>query len=275
MKKVYIPQLTPHGGTLTGYLHDPDDIYIFRGIRPGILVIPGGGYQKLAGREKDPVAFEYFAEGFNTFVLEYSIQEYAPGLEPLGLKPLKEASAAIIAIRENAADWNTNPNQIAALGFSAGGHLAASCATLWDCEELKKEFDTRGGMNRPDAAILCYAVTLTGEFGHEGSARNLAGDGDPSFYNLVNHIGSHTPPVFLWTTVTDELVPPENTLMFAQGLQANHIPYELHMYPYGRHGLTLGKMETNEDHPHLATWVGLSKMWLSELFGFSISRSYP
>ena len=97
MKKVYIPQLTPHGGTLTGYLHDPDDIYIFRGIRPGILVIPGGGYQKLAGREKDPVAFEYFAEGFNTFVLEYSIQEYAPGLEPLGLKPLKEASAAIIA----------------------------------------------------------------------------------------------------------------------------------------------------------------------------------
>ena len=258
MKKVYIPQLTPHGGTLTGYLHDPDDIYIFRGIRPGILVIPGGGYQKLAGREKDPVAFEYFAEGFNTFVLEYSIQEYAPGLEPLGLKPLKEASAAIIAIRENAADWNTNPNQIAALGFSAGGHLAASCATLWDCEELKKEFDTRGGMNRPDAAILCYAVTLTGEFGHEGSARNLAGDGDPSFYNLVNHIGSHTPPVFLWTTVTDELVPPENTLMFAQGLQANHIPYELHMYPHGRHGLTLGKMETHEDHPHLPTWVGLS-----------------
>lgn len=272
MKVIQIPELTPKGGKLTAYLHDPDDEYIFRGIRPAILILPGGGYQKLAGREKDPVAFEYFAEGFNTFVLEYSIQEYAPGLEPLGLQPLKEASEAIIRIRENGLSWNTNPNQIAVLGFSAGGHLAASCATLWDCDELKAEFDTKGGMNRPDAVILCYAVTLTGKFGHAISMRNLAGEGDPSLYNVVEHIGKHTPPAFLWTTVEDELVPVENTLMFAQGLQKNGIPYELHIYPHGRHGLTLGKLETNEDHPHLATWVDLSKMWLSELFEFSISK---
>ena len=91
-------------------------------------------------------------------------------------------------------------------------------------------------------------------------------------FHLLYHIDSHTPPTFLWTTVEDELVPVENTLMFAQGLQKNGVSYELHIYPHGRHGLTLGKMETNEDHPHLATWVNLSKMWLSELFEFKISR---
>ena len=272
MRVIQIAQLTPLGGKMTAYLHEPDDDYIFRGKRPAILIMPGGGYRKLAGREKDPVAFEYFAEGFNTFVLEYSVQEYAPGLKPLGLQPLKEASAALILIRKNRLDWNTNPNQVAVLGFSAGGHLAASCATLWNCSELKKEFNIMNGSNRPDAVILCYAVTLTGEFGHQDSLRNLAGEGDDSLYNLVNHIDSHTPPTFLWTTVEDELVPVENTLMFAQGLQKNGVSYELHIYPHGRHGLTLGKMETNEDHPHLATWVNLSKMWLSELFEFKISR---
>lgn len=272
MKTIRIAGLTPKGGSMTAYLHDPDDIYIFRGIRPAILILPGGGYQKLAGREKDPVAFEYFAEGFNTFVLEYSVQQYHSGLEPLGLQPLKEASAALIMIREQAEQWNTNPNQIAVLGFSAGGHLAASCATLWNCEELKREFDIKNGMNRPNAAILCYAVTLTGSYTHRDSIRNLAGDGDDSLYNVTEHIGIHTPPVFLWTTAEDELVPAENTLQFAQRLQSYHIPYELHIYPHGRHGLTLGKMETNEDHPHLATWVKLSKMWLSELFDFPISR---
>ncbi len=256
---------------MIGYLHDPDDFYIHRGIRPAILVMPGGGYRKLSGREKDPVAFEYFAEGFNTFILEYSVGDYEPGKEPLGLQPLKEASAALMEIRHNAIAWNTNPGQVAVLGFSAGGHLAASCATLWNLPKLQQELGALHGENRPDAAILCYAVTLTGKFAHEGSIRNLAGDGDQSLFNVAGHVGSHTPPVFLWSTVEDELVPVENSLFFAQRLQEHHIPYELHLYTHGRHGLSLGKRETNEDHPHLATWEMLSVQWLSSLFRFPTS----
>lgn len=257
---------------MTAYLHDPDDFYIHRGVRPGILIMPGGGYQKLSGREKDPVAFEYFAEGFNTFILEYTVGEYESGKTPLGLQPLKEASAALIAIRRSADLWNTNPRQIAVLGFSAGGHLAASCAALWNLPELQQEMDSKSGENRPDAAILCYLVTLTGTFAHQASIRNLAGEGDSALYNVADRIGSHTPPVFLWSTVEDELVPVENTLFFAERLQAFHIPYELHIYTHGRHGLTLGKLETNEDHPHLSTWVTLSVQWLGSVFDFPVSR---
>ena len=272
MKTVHISRLTSDGGSMTAYLHDPDDIYIHRGVRPGILIMPGGGYQKLSGREKDPVAFEYFAEGFNTFILEYSVGVFESGKPPLGLQPLKEASAALIAIRRNEDAWNTNPNQIAVLGFSAGGHLAASCATLWNLPQLQQELEAAFGENRPDAAILCYPVTLTGEFAHQSSIRNLAGDGDQSLFNVVEHIGSHTPPVFVWSTMEDEVVPVENTLFFAQRLQACHISYELHVYTRGRHGLTLGKLETNEDHPHLSTWVTLSIQWISSVFEFPISR---
>lgn len=276
MRTIEIPQLLPSGGRLTGYLHEPDDFFIHRGRRPAVVVIPGGGYQKLAERETDPVAFEFFSAGFNTFILRYSIRdENHP--EPLGLDPLAQASKALVTIRNNAAEWNTRENQVAVLGFSAGGHLAASCATLWDLPELQELVDTEGARARPDAAVLCYAVTVAGEYAHESSianlVRNLAGEEvmDPTLFDLTKHVKRNTPPCFIWSTVSDELVPVENSLLFAQSLQTWNIPYELHLYPSGRHGLTLGMMETNESHPHLASWVRLCKEWLGDLFRFPIS----
>ncbi len=273
MKQFTISPLLPSGGELTGYLHDPDDEFIFRGKRPAVLIFPGGGYQKLAGREMDPVAFEFYAAGFNTFFLKYSIHgESHP--EPLGIEPLSQASEAILRIRANADAWNTRENQVAVLGFSAGGHLAGSCAVLWDLPELKKLIDTKGGKNRPDAAILGYAVTVTGEYAHTDSIQNLVGnlgEAREELFNLPGHVTADTPPCFLWSTVEDELVPVENTLLFANALQKHHIYYELHLYTHGRHGLTLGMMETNESHPHLASWVRLCKEWLGDLFDFPVS----
>ncbi|MDE7333101.1 MAG: alpha/beta hydrolase [Lachnospiraceae bacterium] len=275
MKQFTISPLLPSGGELTGYLHDPDDEFIFRGKRPAILIFPGGGYQRLAGREMDPVAFEFYAAGFNTFFLKYSIHgEDHP--EPLGIEPLSQASEAILRIRANGDAWNTRESQVAVLGFSAGGHLAGSCAVLWDLPELKELIDTKGGKNRPDAAILGYSVTVTGEYAHTDSIRNLVGnlgDANEELFNLPGHVTPDTPPCFLWSTVEDELVPVENTLLFANALQKHHISYELHLYTHGRHGLTLGMMETNESHPHLASWVRLCKEWLGDLFEFPVSVS--
>lgn len=270
MNKFEIAPLCPQGGKLTAYLHDFDTDYVHRGSRPGILVIPGGGYQKIVDREKDGVAFEFFAAGFNTFVLDYTVRTPGADLPPVGLTPLIQASAAILAIREHADQWNTRENQIAVLGFSAGGHLAASCACMWDCPELKQALDTKGGRNRPDAAVLCYPVILSGEFAHRQSIANLSED-DPDFFDLASRVGAHVPPTFLWTTGEDELVPCENTLFYACKLQQYHVPYELHIYTHGRHGLTLGKRESNVVDRQISSWVLLCKQWLGDLFDFEVS----
>lgn len=271
MNKVVVAPLCSCGGKLTAYLHEPDGIYIQRGRRPGVVVIPGGGYEKIVDREGDSVAFEFFAAGFNAFVLEYSVHPAGSGEPPLGLKPLMQASSALIQIRKMAEQWNTREDQIAVVGFSAGGHLAGSCACMWDCPELKAVMDTCGGKNRPDAAVLGYPVILAGELSHGPSIINLAGRNDDPFFDLTNHVGPHVPPTFLWTTMEDELVPCENTLRYALELQRHHVPYELHVYTHGCHGLTLGLPESCRVNRHVASWGRLCKQWLGELFGFDVS----
>lgn len=268
MEKVVITQICAEGGKLTAYLHDPDTQYLHRGRRPAILVIPGGGYEKLVDREGDGVAFEFFSAGFNAFILEYSVR--LPGQVPLGLRPLIQASAAIMYIRDHAEAWNTRENQIAVLGFSAGGHLAASCSCMWDSSELKERLDTQGGKNRPDAAVLCYPVILAGAYAHKPSMENLS-QRNPGFFDMADRVGSHVPPMFLWATVEDELVPCENTLFYACRLQQYHVPYELHLYTHGQHGLTLGMRESNLVNRQVASWVPLCKRWLGELFQFEVS----
>lgn len=269
-KKIHSP-LCASGGTLTAYLHEPDSACLRRGVRPGVLVIPGGGYQQVVKREADPVAFEFFAAGFNVFLLDYTVFKPDSGAKPLWLVPLMQASHAIMHIRSMARVWNTAPDKIAVLGFSAGGHLAGCCATLWNAPELLAVMDTRGGMNRPDAAVLCYPVTLTGENGHRDCIARLCGDEPSALFNLPSHITPSTPPMFLWATAEDELVPCENTLAMACELQKHRVAFELHIYTHGRHGLTLAKAETGEEHPHLASWVTLCKQWLGDLFAFAVS----
>ena len=160
MKQVETAPLTPQGGRLAGYIHDAELSDAPRGPRPAVLVIPGGGYRKLVGREREPVAFEFFAAGFNTFLLDYTVRDQQHP-EPVGQAPLAQALRALALIRENARDWNTRPNQVAVLGFSAGGHLAGSCAVLWDRPGLTGPTQGDSRLCRPDAAVLCYPATFT------------------------------------------------------------------------------------------------------------------
>ena len=271
MDKIVLVPLCSDGGKLTAYLHEPDSLYMHRGVRPGVLVIPGGGYEKIVDRECDSVAFEFFSAGFNAFVLEYSVRPPSSDTPPLGLKPLVQASTAIIRIREMARQWNTNENQIAVIGFSAGGHLAGSCGCMWNLPELKELMDTQDGKNRPDAVVMGYPVVISGALSHAPSIANLSADENASFYDLSTHVGSHVPPTFLWTTMDDELVPCENTLLYAVELQKHKIPYELHIYTHGSHGLTLGLPETNRINRQVSSWVSLCKRWLGELFQFEVS----
>ena len=263
--------LTPNSASktkLTGYLHEIDTEEMQnRVLRPCVLICPGGGYEFLSAREADPPAFAFFSQGYNVFILYYSIKEAAADMHPL-----IDASWAVMKIRENCEQWGIIPDQIAVCGFSAGAHVAASLGTLWNNPALKEKMDTKNGKNRPNALVLCYPVITAGEFSHHGSIEYLTGgaaDGKmASLFSLENQVSDATPPTFLWHTADDSCVPVENTLMFASALQRNHIPFECHIYPNGEHGQSMCNVEVNSNNPHCATWFGLCAQWLGELFQF-------
>ena len=223
---------------LTPYLIDGP------GPSPAIVVCPGGGYRRHAAHEGEPVARWLNSLGIAAFVLEYRV---APHRHPA---PLQDATAAIREVRQRAADWRVDPAKVAILGFSAGGHVAASAGTLSP--------DKSG---RPDLMVLCYPVITFGEHRHEGSMLNLLGE-EPSdearrALSLETRVTPETPPTFLWHTAEDASVPVQNALLFADALARNRVPFELHVFPEGRHGLGLA-----EGLPAVGAWTSLCAAWL-------------
>ena len=270
MKIVEFKPFSDTDGKVTGYLHTPVyEMDVHRDRYPVLVLCPGGAYRFVSERESDPVAIEFFAAGYNVFTLVYSCLDKA-----CDLLPLRELSAAVIKIREKSTDWYCDPDRIAVCGFSAGGHLAASLATMWNEKELLDVFDTKNGMNRPNAVILGYPVILANEYAHEESIRYVSGSAPGSdkyrFFSLDKHVSSETCPVFIWHTAEDDTVPCENTIYFAAALQKNKIPYECHIFPSGSHGLSVCTNETGSPKPHVRQWVNLAINWLNELFSYDL-----
>lgn len=225
--------------------------------RGAVLIIPGGGYAYTSPREAEPIALQFNAAGYHAFVLDYSV---SPIKHP---QPLLDASRAICIIRENANKWNVNPEKIAICGFSAGGHLAASLGVYWHKEYLGNVTGVEIGLNRPNVMILAYPVITSGQYAHRGSFINLLGeDASPELLyemSLEHHISEKTPPAFIWHTFEDQAVPVENSLLFAQGLRNKNIPFELHIYPEGGHGLSLATEETATSPAQVVPHVAMDK----------------
>ncbi len=233
--------------------------------RPAILICPGGGYAFCSPREAEPIAIRFNAAGYHAFVLDYSVD---PCVFPTALE---EVSNSLKIIRENADKWNVDPDKIAVCGFSAGGHLTASIGTLWNTEESIKCADKS---NKPNALILSYPVISSGEKAHRGSFDHLLGDKKDDkdmleYLSLENRVSKDTPPTFIWHTMEDGAVPVENSLMFANALQKNGIPYEMHIFTRGIHGLSTVDKETVSRElldPHTAKWINLATEWLDNIF---------
>lgn len=250
--------------TLTTYILDDCSTYPEKRKRPAVLVCPGGGYGFCSEREAEPVALQYMAAGMHAFVLDYAI---APANHYP--EPQNNAFDAIKLIREHAEEWGIDENKIAVCGFSAGGHLAGSVATMWDDEP----FATADKSNRPNAAILSYPViTSDEEVAHIGSFINLC-DGDKELMkkmSLETRVTEKTPPCFLWHTFTDGCVPVENSLIFALALKKAGVSCELHIFPEGPHGLSIANSDTAGDGnmivERVQDWVELSVKWLNDLF---------
>jgi len=223
-----------------------------------VLVCPGGGYGSRAAHETGVIAEAYNSRGLNAFVVYYRI---APDCHPA---PLQDVSRAMRIIRANADRWNVLHDKIAVCGFSAGGHLAASLGIHYEKEPGIPGDPLSMESNRPDAMILSYPViTSSSEFLQIGSSvtfNNLCGDSSElkDMMSLEKHVSEKTPQTFLWHTAEDQMVPVENSLLFAMALSREKVPYELHIYPHGLHGLGL-----SQNDAHVATWLDLSVEWLT------------
>ncbi len=231
-----------------------------------VIIFPGGGYHHLSlENEGSKIAEFYNNNGFNAFVVTYRLTPYNhPAM-------LLDALRAIRLVRYNAEKFNVNPDQIAILGFSAGGHLAGSLYTHYDFEyEKQDEIDEVSA--RPNGAILCYGVlSLSSKYTHSGSRQNLLSDysGEEymrlsDFLSAEKQVTEDTPPAFLWHTAADPVVPVSNSIDMAKALSEKKIPFELHIYPTGGHGMGLAPQK-----PHVTSWAPLSAAWLRDELGFT------
>ncbi|MGN1480286.1 alpha/beta hydrolase [Porcipelethomonas sp.] len=234
--------------------------------RPAVIICPGGGYKFLSDRETEPVAMRFASFGINSFILRYSTSVRFPAA-------LMELASAVRYVRENAEQFDIDPDKILVCGFSAGGHLAASLGTLWNSEYLKNILGNTD-ICRPDGMILSYPVITTGKYRHQGSVDSILGE-KPSeemlkLVSLENQADDKTPKTFIWHCADDKNVPVENTLDFVKALSCHNISFECHIFPQGGHGLALSDESTagRESHinPVCAQWAELALNWVKREF---------
>jgi acetyl esterase/lipase len=225
---------------------------------PAIVVCPGGGYGGLAAHEAEPIAKWLNTLGITGVVLKYRLgPRYHHPVE------LQDAQRAIRTVRARAAAWNIDPKRVGILGFSAGGHLAATASTQFDAGDANASDPIDRQSSRPDVSVLVYPViTFTDPHTHAGSRRNLLGE-NPSkelieSMSAEKRVTKETPPAFLFHTADDQAVPVENAILYASALRRHGVPFEMHVYETGRHGVGLAT-----DNPILGTWPARCADWLA------------
>ncbi len=254
-------------GAATLYIYNPN----LGASRPAMLVLPGGGYGALCTeREGEPIAHAYMARGFVCAVLHYSILENAKGGTPLS-----EATAAVAYLRKNASELGINPEKVYSVGFSAGGHLSASLATLWHRADIMKKAGTVGDEGKPTAAVMCYPVVSGVDHPHMDSFYNLSGTRTPTTeqlneWSIEQHVDKRSAPAFIIHNAGDTLVPVHNSIALGRAYADADIQFELHIYPRGEHGFALGNEVTNCGNPEngdekYARWVDDSIYFFNNL----------
>ncbi len=238
---------------VTAYIND--DLSTFGGLHPrhgALIVIPGGGYNHVSAREADPVALRFLSRGVNTFTLHYPV-----GDDISREKPVDTLEALVDHLVHNADTYGIDPAMIALIGFSAGGHLAASYATLRDSRNIS-------------AMILGYPVITSGEKAHKGSFDMLCRNGEErELYSLEKRVKTSCAPTFIFHSADDATVPVENSLLFASALAGCAVPFELHVYPSARHGTSTGTAEVGIVNPVFATWVDEATRWLFGIWNYT------
>lgn len=235
---------------------------------PAVVIFPGGGYSFCSEREADPIANTFLAAGYSAFVVWYTV---APNCE--GVNPLLDAAQAVATVRTHAEEFHVDPDKIAVCGFSAGGHLAAHISTDWKNPIIKEKLGIDNALARPNASILCYPVISGVSHSNAYSFAMLLGKNNPTVeelekVSLDKLVDDDTCPAFLWHTSTDDCVPVENSMMYCAALASHKIPFELHVFPKGPHGLSLADRQTCPTcfSDYAAKWVQLCLKWFENVF---------
>jgi acetyl esterase/lipase len=286
-------------GTLHTYILNNSMEFQKDQLRPAVVICPGGGYLGTSDREAEPIALKFASLGYHTFVLRYTtyfkekVQDFnnlpAPNEKSAYPQPLFDLAKAMLIIRENASNWLVDTDKITVCGFSAGAHLSASLGVHWNSSLLKEKFNVDNELFKPNAVVLGYPLldyqlmkekveTEANEFIKgfwEISGKAVFGTSNPSDEQLlevspVNYVSSETPPTFIWHTADDDLVYAENSLRFATMLAKHKVPYELHVFESGVHGLSLCDETTAGDPSHInpecKVWFDLAHNWLKKHF---------
>ena len=235
--------------------------------RGAMVICPGGAYKHLSVfREGEAVAQAFMPYGYNCFVLHYSLSESGKTFPT----QLMQAAKTVRYIRQHAEEFRIDPEKVLISGFSAGGHLAASLAVLWDRADVQAEV---GDGCRPNGAVLLYPViTASEELGaHRASLYNLLGTAEPTQamldeISLEKHVTASAVPAFFMHTTDDNAVGVGNSLAMAAAYSKVGVPFELHVYTGAGHGVALANDITvgarqNDTNPNIARWVELAAAW--------------
>ncbi|MBO6280230.1 MAG: alpha/beta hydrolase [Bacilli bacterium] len=256
------PRFTDESLSLSIYISDSNEAV---NKRPGMLVCPGGGYAHCSPRESEPVAFRFLSEGFNCFILNYSVKKKYPA-------PYLDLALAVSYIRNHEEEFNLFPNSLSIVGFSAGGHLVDSFGFLYP--ELAKEIGVNEELLRPFSIVSCYAVTLMGMKTH-GGTRDVICEGDIELekkLDVPSNVTNLYPPTFIWTTKDDGAVPYVNSTLFAEKLKELGVKHELYVFESGWHGSSVcnrscyKKEDITEKMKDIRDWASLAADFIFDLF---------
>ncbi len=293
--------------TLTTYVLKDSGELLKGKRRPSVIICPGGAYLGCSDREGEAVALRFAAMGYHTFVLRYStymegkfgMPDFSKELQinekSIHPNPIREIGKSMLILRENADKWLIDVDKIAICGFSAGAHNCAMYSVYWDKAIISEYFSEKPEMFKPAATILGY--TLSDYFLMKEITKNpidkqlfevsnlaLTGTKNPDDKTLEEispalQVTEATPPMFLWATAEDSLVPVQHTIKLANALADKKIPFEVHIFEKGPHGLSLSNQATAEAKSQVYTdaakWVALAEVWLESKIGLQLPELTP
>lgn len=289
--------------TLTTYVLADSGEMLAGGKRPAVLICPGGAYLACSDREAEPIAMAFATMGYHAFVLRYSVYggevfdngfaDMTPKEECRYPAPMREIGLAMLYIKGHAKEWLIDAGRVAICGFSAGAHNCAMYATHWHMPVITDFFGKDKELFRPAACILAYCISdyvyMKEHADRHSGARELFDAANLSYLGSkevskekllevspARFVTKETPPTFLWATAEDEVVPVQHSVRMAHALADGGVPFELHIFEEGSHGLSLAtqassgcKSQINSD---AAKWVGLADVWLQKRFAIEFEN---
>lgn len=294
--------------TLTSYVLDNSPEMLDGKKRPAVIVCPGGAYLNCSDREGEPVALRFMAMGYHAFVLRYSVYSENRGGMMFGgprepeakpwlnhPAPMRDIARAMLELRAHADEWLIDMDRVAICGFSAGAHNCAMYSVYWDKPVMSEPFGVDNALLKPAACILGYTLSdyvfMNGtqadmdEMGRglfDMSNFAFTGEKRPDHGRLAEIspallVSENTPPTFLWATAGDKLVPVQHSTLMATALANAGVPFELHIFEEGDHGLALADQSTaktvGQINADAAKWAPLCEAWLIKRFKLDLPNT--